>query len=585
MKNAISILAILFLLVSCSDSNDPSSKQKENVKKIVSGRIVDENGNPISNATVKIGQASVNSNSNGLYKIANATDSSGFYLIHVQKSGYYDSFRRIRKSEVSSSSSSISMKGKNKVTQFMSSQGTTVNLSNGGKVTIPANGICNELTKQPYNGSVDMFAFLANPDQEDYANDFPGDFTARETNGATTGLYSFGIHRIELYSPDGQKLNLKDGATARLMYPIPDIIKGKSIPEIPIWHFNENSGIWEESGKATIQGNYYVVDVKHFSVINLDWKGKTASVIVTVVDCEGNPVAGATVSLGSGQGSTDSEGKIKFINVPAEMGPNGLGAEHLIKVSATMNGGITSVEYTLRNLQENEVREVTIAVSSTSISGRITDCNDNAYTGMVTASWGTNGFASYFADGSFTIPVPMNTIINLSVENYSQSVTVPNTCANIDLGNIKINPSTGQACGNNNPIPSGDYYVTLYVDGVNYSKTWGVECGGGVDQSTLSIGVASNSLTFSGGIANEYKGVGTYNCNSSTMGTGTVMALVLNQNIWATYGYLVCNASGSIKVTSANSSVVSGSFSGTLCNPIDKSTKTVTGTFKIPVLK
>ena len=99
----------------------------------------------------------------------------------------------------------------------------------------------------------------------------PGaDLMAIANDGDTVPLISYGMVNVEMSDEDGNPLQLKDGCEAYLKYPAPK--EFTSHDTIPLWYFNEESGLWVEEGYSTRQGDEYVGSVRHFTWWNCDIK-------------------------------------------------------------------------------------------------------------------------------------------------------------------------------------------------------------------------------------------------------------------------------------------------------------------------
>jgi hypothetical protein len=96
--------------------------------------------------------------------------------------------------------------------------------------------------------------------------------------------------KVEMKDNAGNALQLKDGKEAQLTFPIPESLKDKTPNQIPLWSFNESTGLWEEEGIATLQNGVYVGTVKHFSWVNLDWPETRVTVNIKVKTTTGKVV-------------------------------------------------------------------------------------------------------------------------------------------------------------------------------------------------------------------------------------------------------------------------------------------------------
>jgi len=85
-------------------------------------------------------------------------------------------------------------------------------------------------------------------------------------------MESYGAVSVDLFS-GATRFNLKPGMTAKLTLPV-DAAQlaagGPRPPSIPLLFYDEQKGVWVQEGNATLVGNAYVANVKHFSTINTD---------------------------------------------------------------------------------------------------------------------------------------------------------------------------------------------------------------------------------------------------------------------------------------------------------------------------
>ncbi|MEO1150799.1 MAG: hypothetical protein AAFW83_07395 [Pseudomonadota bacterium] len=136
---------------------------------------------------------------------------------------------------------------------------------------LPAGGLVREETGEPYFG--DTMATLSYFDSR--VDALPGDYLAEDLNGNELDLLSYGAVQIDLYTPTGDRLQLKEGKTAELAVPVAESRFGGGVPVPPrsmrVWTYNESTGIWEENqNRARLQNGFYVTQLRHFSTINMD---------------------------------------------------------------------------------------------------------------------------------------------------------------------------------------------------------------------------------------------------------------------------------------------------------------------------
>jgi hypothetical protein len=112
----------------------------------------------------------------------------------------------------------------------------------------------------------------------------PGDTGATNRRGRGVTLASLGALEVNLRGPAGQKYNIAPGMPSDLKYPVHPSQLGIATPTIPLWYYNETTGLWEEDGQATLVGGVYLGQAKHFSAINVDLEKVNATCLKLVVD-------------------------------------------------------------------------------------------------------------------------------------------------------------------------------------------------------------------------------------------------------------------------------------------------------------
>jgi hypothetical protein len=93
---------------------------------------------------------------------------------------------------------------------------------------------------------------------------------------------------VELVGENNEKLQISTDSKAEIIMPIPSALLSNAKNEIPLWHFNEDIGRWEEEGKAILEGSHYRGEVSHFSWWNCDDPFASSSLCVTVIQQRNN---------------------------------------------------------------------------------------------------------------------------------------------------------------------------------------------------------------------------------------------------------------------------------------------------------
>ncbi len=167
----------------------------------------------------------------------------------------------------------------------------------GVRITLPSGGLRKEGTGEIYTGQAKIEIAYLDPDNPLHLFAFPGNFVGVQ-NGQKVLLETFGPIEVRIKTLAGEKLNLPQGATAVVEFPVPDKFQTPDV--VPLWSFDENTGEWiyegllhkveNEDGKPVLRGY-----VSHFSWWNPDVPSDTTCVQGVLKDDKGNPISGAQV--------------------------------------------------------------------------------------------------------------------------------------------------------------------------------------------------------------------------------------------------------------------------------------------------
>ncbi|MEE1085293.1 MAG: energy transducer TonB [Paludibacteraceae bacterium] len=269
------IIGIILAVIanSCVDSNTNRPEEAPHTSTPISGKIYDENGNVLSEATVLNGDSQATTDSSGHFNINVDTIIGNRYVLRIKKDGYFDRIYSKMVSDTMNYPIQLIKKEPSKfviLKKFNANEGVIIEV-NGATVTIPESSLAKN-DGSDYNGTVDISVVYLSPTESPAMEPLmPGaDLMAIANDGDTVPLISYGMVNVEMSDEDGNPLQLKNGCEAYLKYPAP---KGfTSHDTIPLWYFNEESGLWVEEGYTTRQGDEYVGSVRHFTWWNCDIK-------------------------------------------------------------------------------------------------------------------------------------------------------------------------------------------------------------------------------------------------------------------------------------------------------------------------
>jgi len=437
----------------------------------VSGFVTDENNLPIFGAAVSFGNATTFTDEYGYFRFNNQLVVKNAAVITVKYNGYFNGIKTIVAQQNHTGFVRIKLLPKVTAGNFNGASGGIITLNNGLTISFPANAITNPLSSNsaPYSGDVNVSASWMNPTAQDLSMIMPGDLRGIDENGSIKMLQTFGMAAVELFSPSGDKLQIAPGSKATISFPIPAAMTSTSPSNIPLWHFDEGTGLWKEEGFATKNGSFYVGEVSHFSFWNCDVPSNFVEFNCNVVNANGTPIPYTWVKISEVSnpfnnriGITDSTGYVSGF-VPSN---SQLNLEVFTDLDCATPIYSQTFSATNVNVSLGSITIPTTTLSVANVNGSITDCSNspvsNGFILMV-----KNGF--YFrynlhANGSYTFSVPLcngpENVYFIGEDNTSGQQSNPFLYT---LNNGSNNVSTIQACGTNT-----QQFFNYSINGTNY---------------------------------------------------------------------------------------------------------------------
>jgi hypothetical protein len=351
----------------------------EFVKTRIGGIVISDEGQPIRNAKVFIGNKTTETNVDGVFQIQDVTVNSRGAYIKVEHPNYFHGSKTIN----------VSVGTRNKVKIRMMSNVATkiIDATTGGiadyqdySVTLPANGIVNG-DGSLFVGQVGVAAKWLNPSKVTFSELSPGRLMGVRTDGTLSGMVSMGMLAVELNDGLGNKLQIKKGQEAKIRLRVPSNVLSKAPETIPLWYFNEDIGIWVEEGEAKLINGFYEGAVGHFSFWNCDYPNPTVTVNFKVVDQFGNPIEGVhiaiTITNGTygGSGFTDNTGRVSGL-IPKD---ENLTATLYAPLNNCLDDEV-SLTQQIGPFSQDDMVTFTINLNPqlyNTVQGRLLDCNGN----------------------------------------------------------------------------------------------------------------------------------------------------------------------------------------------------------------
>lgn len=336
----------------------------------LSGIVRDASGTPIEGVSIVSGSSVATTNTDGFFEfdqIQVVSVQNDRSVVRFSKAGYFDVVRSMDADDDAADGASwevvMCRKENNDFTSIKTYSSSSDQTLQAGemKIDMPQDGYKVDGTGAGYTGKVKSEMVYLDPNNERFAEMMPGgDLAAVRSDNSSVQLVSYGMTDLNMYAENGDKLQLKDGCKAKLTFPIPAGMDKNPPASIPLWSFNEKTGLWEEEGSAQLQGNVYVGEVAHFSWVNLDYPEKQGTVYGYVKDDTGKVLPGVRLSIGQLLASTVSKSDGYYSHeVPAntdfsitvkDLYYGGINQKVSVKVPALSPGEKRQVDITLPHL-------------------------------------------------------------------------------------------------------------------------------------------------------------------------------------------------------------------------------------------
>lgn len=409
----------------------------------LSGIVRDDAGNPLKDVVVTSANVSVKTDENGLFNLERIERTDDRFVVSFSRNGF---FRLVRSGDQSSAEvlevvmQPTKKEGVSNSTTFNATKGAKVKVGKT-EVTIPSNSLVRS-DGSLYKGKVDFKMLYLDPKGNNFAATMPGgDLAAKDSAGTEKTLVSYGMVDVVMYDDKGGKLQLKSGAASEITFPIPEGMAGNAPAQMPLWSFNEENGVWEQSGLAVREGEIYKGTVGHFSWVNLDDPKDFCVLHGTVKDEAGNPLSGLRVSVEQVTVYTKADGSYS-VRIPCETP---------VKVcvkSADYNGYTPEVSVDVEGQPGNSKFKQDLKLPTLpSLKGQLKNTCGDSYAFALFCKYEkdgkqlTSGLSMCKTDGSFMVRLPLGAehptlyVASPDGQVLSQKVEIFNN-ADVDLGTI-----------------------------------------------------------------------------------------------------------------------------------------------------
>lgn len=579
-----SLIVLLFaVLYACqkTDIGTGSGHQAEFVRVTLSGRITDENRQPVTGAKVTAGSTTIATDADGYFTLRNIYVDQNATLVKVEKAGYFTGIKTIISEVEKNNPVAIELIPK--------TVAGTINGANGGEVTVPAaggsirlepNGVIDPQSNKPYTGAVTVSAYFIDPSAENFREIMPGTLRGITTNNDETGLQSFGMMAVELNGAGGEKLQIASGKKATLHFSIPAALRGEAPSTIPLWSLDENTGLWKEEGQATRQGNEYVGDVSHFSFWNCDAPFPIVNFTVTVHDQQGQPISGGEVVISSNltdttsisaSGHTNAEGLVKG-TLPANRALQLKIFDKCRNLLVTKNIGPFSTATNLGTIVANA------QTSKLTVSGSVINCNNAPLaSGYVLLELENVYYSIPVTNGSFNQTITRCGTAETSATLKAYDLAGNSTGVAVALTVTGNTLQAGQltACGT-----ALDAYINYTVDGANFYVASPVDSvvAININANTFLIGALSKGDTTKTHIVWQMSGERHAGANNDV----SILYVHKDNNMYTRNSIITATMT---EYGTQVDEYISGAFSGTVLDSVQNRSMPVQCNFRVRIIK
>ena len=475
------LLSSLLTLVSCTKfgkadlfitPSSPAVDLSTKISSTVNGFVTNESDQPVEGAWVKAGNAAVVTDQYGYFEIKNATVVQDAAVVTVIQPGYFNGIKTYFASSQQEAFLRIKLIPKSTAGSFNATGGGKISLPNGLTIQFPADAIVNEATGKTYTGTVFVAAFWINPTAGDLNRIMPGDLRGMNTSGEMKKLTSYGMAAVEMTSDKGEKLQIASGKKATMTMPVSADIISYGPATIPLWHFNEASGLWEEQGSAVKTGSTYVGEVSHFSFWNYDSQESFVEFNCTAHNAAGAPLQHVLIRISAvNNPAVNAAGYTNAQGYAAGLVP----ANTLLRMDIMGDEACNTPMYTqtfTTSVSNFSLGTIRIGANGgiATVTGTLTDCSNKPVTSGGVIMEKNGQYYRYASDqnGNYSFTTPLcnaSATVNLTAFNAAGSQYGNEEAHNITTSTSNI--INLKACGT-----SSSQYIVLIINGKHYNFTY-----------------------------------------------------------------------------------------------------------------
>jgi hypothetical protein len=283
------IILILFSFWSCRRDSDITIIE-EYAASSVNGFVSNEENLAVNRAEVTINGKTFLTDNFGYFNAENISH-NGKIVIQVKGNGYFDGSRTLFTRSKEKIFTQIQLIKENYPYKLVSTMGGIIEVDDAVKLDFPPNAFVDKNGKD-FDGIVATGVKYLDPTLQTTYNEMPGALIGQTQNEEDVILESYGMVGVWLVDANGNSLNIKQGVKCKMSVKIPTTMLSYAPDVMPLWHFDEDKGVWVEEGTAIKKDNQYEGEVAHFSYWNCDYPRPVVYIKGKLVLRSGTPTNG-----------------------------------------------------------------------------------------------------------------------------------------------------------------------------------------------------------------------------------------------------------------------------------------------------
>ena len=268
---AMSAFVLLILHTSCikeefSETEDPNFPDPlELISSAVSGIVLDENGDGIGNASIRVRSAHqflvAETTSDGTFFIPDFLNRGELAVLEVEAAGKFNTLKEIDLERQCVANERVIMPDRKSSLAFHASDGGNFQVQEGVKISIPSDAFAS------YNGLVELYLYWTSPEDPLFYQSELGGRTAVSREGKLINLFSSGILIAEFVNPGGELLELSEKVTVSLPAHADPV---GTANQLSLYHFNPQGAKWVEMSDGIVyDGGAYEVKLPQQGMWNI----------------------------------------------------------------------------------------------------------------------------------------------------------------------------------------------------------------------------------------------------------------------------------------------------------------------------